>query len=287
MPQALGNEVVGEHEKVLLYGMPGTGKTFIGGTMPGNTYFLLIGGRNELKPLRSPSFRDKYPEKEGTFAYDWVTETRGERGRFKAAEAFDRACDMLDEALELDRKGEMPGIGSFDSIVLDNATMLGNVQMNKAIEINQIRTSSGNTALNRLRQHNILLPGDNDWGSKMSLMTQFVDWLFGLEKHILLIAHEWKETNFDRSSRRTTIEAIRPLFTGKNREDIPLMFDNVWRTSISGSGRSQQFEVQTVGDNTTLAKTRFGGVLSKIERDLNMRNVIERMRATINEEVAV
>lgn len=281
MPQPLGDEVVGEHEKVLLYGMPGTGKTFAGGTMPGNVYFLLIGGRNELKPLRSPSFRDKYPEKEGCFAYDWVTETRGSRGTFQEAEAFDRACDLLDEALELDRKGEVPGIESFDSVVIDNATMMGNVQMNKAMSINQLRSKGGSKALKRLREHNIVIPGDNDWMSKMSLMTQFTDWLFSLDKHILFIAHEWRETRTNRSDHTQTITSVRPLFTGKNREDIPLMFDNVWRTTTSGGGRNQQFECQTVGDGTVLAKTRFGGVVRPTERDINLTELIARMHESV------
>lgn len=283
-PQVLDDSVVGDNEKILLYGMPGTGKTFAGGTMPGKVYFLLVGGRNELKPLRSPSFREKYPEKDGQIAYDWVTETRGQRGKFEEAEAFDRACDLLDEALEQDRKGKVPGIESFDSLVIDNATMLGNVQMNKAMTINQLRSKSGSKALKRLREHDIVIPGDNDWMSKMSLMTQFVDWLFSLDKHVLFVAHEWRETSTNRSDHTTNIEKIRPMFTGKNREDIPLVFDNVWRMTTSGSGRSQQFEAQTVGDDTILAKTRFGGVLSKKERDPNMTALIDRMHAATGGE---
>lgn len=284
MPQVLDSSVVGKNEKILIYGQPGTGKTYLSGTMPGNIYILLIGGENELKTLTSPDFLNKYPEKQGKIAFDWVKEKRGPRGKFKSADAFDQACDLLDEALELDKKGEVPEIGSFDSLVIDNMTMLNTLQMNKAIEINYgITSDKSKTTLKQLRDENIIIPGDNDWMSQMSLMTQFVDWLFNIDKHVLCVAHEWRQKSYNRSSRETTVTEYRPLFTGKHREDIPMMFDNVWRTYTSGGGRSTQYEVQTQSDSKTLAKTRFGGVIPNIMRDANLTNCIEQMVETAEE----
>lgn len=279
-PQTLGPEVVGQHEKILGYGKPKTGKTFAGGTMPGRVYFLCVGGENELKTLTSPDFLEKYPEKRGKIQYDWVREERGKRGKFKKATAFDKACDKLDEALELDADPDEEF--GFDSLVIDNATMLNQYQMDKAMEINHGRSSGGETAVERLRKYDIRIPGDNDWQSQMSLMTQFIEWLFELDKHVFVIAHEYKET--ERQNRRDEkVVGIRPQFTGKNRQNIPLHFDNVWRFNYSGGGKSRQYEVQTQGDDTVLAGTRFGGVFPKTIRDINMADCIERMQKRAKE----
>jgi len=274
-PELLDDSILGEYEKILSYGGFGTGKTFSAGTMPGRIYFLVIGGKNELKTLRSPDFVNKYPEKNGMIALDWVKENLGLRGTFKEAEAYDLACDKLDEALALDAKGDMP----FDSLVIDAATGLRGVAMNKAIEITyDMASGKDKSALTRLRKEGILIPGDNDWGSEQSLIWKFINWCYELDKHFLLITHEWIDAKTDLGSKTTTVLHRRPLFTGKHRQEIPQMFDNVWRFSVSGGGKSRQFEAQTVGDDITDAKTRVGGVLDINMRDVNYEKCIEQMK---------
>lgn len=285
MAQVVDEAVVGEHEKILLYGAPKTGKTFAAATAPGNIYFLVIGNDNEIKTVQSPDFLDKYPEKRGRIAFDSVTETRGDRGSFEQARAFDEACDLLDQAIEEDEAGDFVLDGGIDTIVIDNATMLNTVQMNKAIEFNHARQSSKNkTTLTQLKEEGLLIPGDNDWMSQMSLMSKFVTWLFRLNYHVIFVAHEWKETSYDRSTRQRSVNKVRPLFTGKHREDIPMMFDNVWRMTAEGGGRSRRYCATTQGNEKVLAGTRFGGVLNEKIRDLDISEAIEKMQSVAQEE---
>lgn len=281
MPQLVSDAPAVEHEKVLLYGPPKTGKTFAAGTAPTDIFILMVGADNEIKTYQGDDFREKYPDRSGHIMYDWVRETTDARGQFKEAHAFDEACDKLDDALELDEQGECPTpSGGFETIVIDNATMLNSVQMNKAIEINYgiKRGSKDKTTLKQLRDEGIIIPGDNDWMSQMSLMTQFVEWLFTLDKHVIFIAHEWRETEYDRSSRQRNVTKVRPLFTGKHREDIPLLFDNVWYMSVEGAGRNRQYYCTTQGNKKILAGTRQGGVLRERIKDLNLTETFEKMK---------
>lgn len=279
-PQKLTGEVVGENEKILLYGESGAGKTHAGGTMPAPVYFICIGGENELKTLRGRNFVEANPEKADQIYYDSVEEPKSSRGRFDEADAFDLAGDMIDEALEADRKGDI----HFESIVVDNVTSLRSVQMNKAIEFNYYRTQDKDkTAFRRLFDENILVPGDNDWQSQMSLMKQFMSWMFDIDKHVLVTAHEWTQTKTNRQDHSKTIQARRPHFTGNNRTEIPLMFDNVWWLHTEGGGRSQVRAVQTVECDITLAKTRVGGAFGSEVRDPDMERMIRRMQEDARE----
>lgn len=275
-PKLIDDSVVGEREKFLVYGRMGTGKTFSAGTMPGNVYVLVLGGFNEVKTLRSKDFREKYPDKEGKLYLDYVKESLGKRGIFMQANAYDWACDKLDEALELEEKGDF----QFDSLVIDSATMMRSFAMNKAIEItSDLAKSADKTALTRLKTHGIVLAGDQDWGAEQSLMWKFINWCFELDKHFLLITHEWNAEKHSRGTREVTITSVKPLFTGKHRVEIPQMFDNVWRFTVSGGERSRVFEAQTVGDDIIDAKTRMGGIIGAVERDINYTKIIGRWKA--------
>jgi hypothetical protein len=276
MPKLLDDSVIGENEKFLIYGYGGTGKTFSGLTMPPPIYAVVFGGENELKTMRSPDFRNKYPEMEGQVYFDSVQEELGEMGHFVSATAFDQAGNLIDEALEQSRKGDLP---EFKSLVIDSATGMRRYAMNKAMEVNYQRTADkGKAALTKLREMNIIIPGDNDYMSEMSLTMQFMDWVFNLPMHLCVTTHVWVEKKFNRSTRETEIVSRLPLFTGNNRESVPTMFDNVWYFTAATSGKTVVNQAQTVGDDDTFAKTRMGGVLPLNLRDVNFRDVIEKFK---------
>lgn len=276
MPKLVDSSIIGDREKILIYGQPGSGKTFTALTGPPPTYAIVFGGPNELKTAQSIDFRTKYPELEGQIYYDATVEPQGDRGHFTEAQAFDQACDLLDEALEAERKGDF----TFETLVIDSATGLRKFAMNKAMEVNyEGSKNKAKTALKRLRDHNIIIPGDNDYMSEMSLTEQFIEWIYGLDKHVVVVTHEYRESSFNRASRQTTVESVKPLFTGKHREFIPNVFDNVWRFTPTQEKRGICGVAQTVGDDKIYAKTRMGGVLRNMERDPNLRDIISRFQS--------
>lgn len=279
-PQLLTSDVVGMYEKFLFYGEPKTGKTFAALTAPDPIYVISVGNVNEIKTRFSRDFREKHPEKE--IYFDVAEESMDERGQFDEAVGFDNVCDLLDRALDLDADPDEDF--SFNSLVIDNATVLGNYAMNKSMEVNyDSAKGKSKTALSKLRESNIVIPGDNDWMSQMSLMGQFVSWLFRLKKHVVLVAHEWHETTTDRASHQTIITAAKPLFTGKQRTDIPALFDNLWRFQRN----AQFFEARTIGTDqpfSITAGTRVGGVLPSPYRDVNLTNAIRELQEAAQEE---
>ena len=269
MPTKLGPEIGGEFEKWLLYGPPGSSKTFTALTLPPPIYVVVFGAANELKTARSKQFLDKIGEPE--IFFDVVEEPMGDQGRFVNAEAFDMACDKIDTAIEeLD----------FKSLVLDSATGLGQVAMNKSIQVTSgMAKSKANTALHRLHAQNILIPGDQDWMGEMSLVSQIVDWCFRLPYHFALTAHEYLEFDMDRGTHQKIVTQRKPQFTGRNRDRMPAMFDNVWHMSMVGAGKAMQGQAKTTGDDITYAKTRMGGILPERVRDPNLSDIIEKFRS--------
>lgn len=281
-PTHLTSEVVGRFEKFLIYGEPGTGKTFTAGTAPGPIYAISVGNLNEIKTLLGPTFKAVMPDQQ--IYYDVAEESMGDRGVFDEAVGFDHVCDLLDEAVRLDK--DPTEDFSFETLIIDNATVLGNYAMNKAMEVGyQTANSKSKTALAKLRKLNIVTPADNDWMSQMSLMGQFVNWLFRLKKHVVLIAHEWHETTTDRVSHTAKITSAKPLFTGKQRTEIPGLFDNVWRMDRNG----QFFEARTEASSHPFpltAKTRIGGVLDADYRNPNLSEAIAKLQAATKEDNA-
>jgi len=280
--QKLDDSIIGKYENFLLYGEGGTGKTFASGTMPAPVYHLIAGSRGELVTLRSPDFLKMHPKIFDEQYYDVIFETVGKRGIFVQADAYDLACDTLDNAMAEDAKGDMP----FKSIVID-ATGLAEFAMNKSIEITyETAGSKEKTALKKLIDSNIIVPSDQDYKGEQSLMTKYVAWALRMDKHVCVITHEWREEHTDRKTRVKTLTNVRPQFTGKNRKEIPRLFSNVWRFTTSGKGEGQVYEVQTVRDEIIYAKTRFGGLLSGQLRNVDLSVIVEKYKAEVARRAA-
>ncbi len=191
------------------------------------------------------------------------------------AKGYDAVCDLLDVALKLDKSGEMP----FDSLVIDGSTGLRGLAMNKSMEITYATVSNTDkTAMKKYRDHGIALPHDNDWGGEQSLIWKFVNWCFSLDKHFNLITHVWREEKHNRQDRTVKLLGIKPAFTGKQRDDLPTLFDNVWYFTVEGGKRSRVFEAQTQRDEIIEARTRLGGVLPINYRDVNFADAIKKFQ---------
>lgn len=271
------DQVLGQNEQFLIYGLPKTGKTFLALTAPDPIYYLVVGPMNELKTRYSKAFMERFPNKR-VFA-DFALEEYGEHGEITDNPiGLDQVGEKLDAFLEAQKKGEMP---QCKTIVVDNATVLEEYMMYKAMIAGyELAGNKEKTALKRLREYGIIKPGDLDWGAAQSLMDKFVNWLLKLPYHVVFIAHEYQE--FSRDSENTRAQkliGIYPLFIGKQRTLITRAFDNVWRMSRSGGGRSQQFMCQTVGSDIIVAGTRVGGILDDIEpvnKDFSLEEVIKK-----------
>lgn len=278
-PQELNPDILGTREKILLYGAPKTGKTFLALTAIGlgPMYFLAIGGDNELKTRYSQEFLDKYPRDfEHPIFHDVVAEDRKDSWEIPDnPTGLDRVKERLDGFHAWEQR---EGIG-IQTVVVDNATTLEELQMNKALAAEyDLAGNKMKAALKTEREWGIRRPHDSTWGAAQSLMDKFANYIFELPYHVIFVAHERLEWEQKPNTRERILVSILPEFVGKQRTLIPRAFDSVWRMTAEGGGRNVQYTAQTVKDNIVLAGTRVGGVLKPTERNLDLTNVIERFR---------
>jgi len=282
MPSKLTSEIIGEREKFLLYGAPKRGKTFCALTAPGPIYFLAIGGPNEAKTYFSKDFQTKHGEKE--IIIDSAIENIDKMGRCLEPAGFDHACILLDEALELDDQGKMEtSTGGFETLIVDNATVLEEFQMNKAIHVSNLtqtaeKAAQGKSTQAKYKEYGMLKPSDSDWGAAQSLMQNWYSWLFKLEKHIVFIAHEYEVTRANRAAQSVDLIGIQPLFVGKQRSRIANAFDNVWHFTKQG----QLYQARTVPVDKPIdiiAGTRLGGIIDKDYANPDLTEVIKKFKA--------
>jgi len=280
MTEKLTSKIIGQREKFLLYGAPKKGgKTFTALTAPEPILFHAIGGPNEAKTYFSKDFQNKHGPKD--IIIDVVVEDLDKKGRCKNPIGFDNACNLLDEALEADDKGELPTeTGGFETLVIDNGTVLSEFQMNKVIHIaNSFRNAQakGMSTYDKLMQEGILVPHDSDWGGAQSLMRDYVSWLFKLDKHVVFIAHEYEQTKANRATQSSDLIGIKPLFIGQQRDRIANMFDNVWRCTKQG----QMYIARTIPADKPIdiiAGTRLGGIVDNDYIDPNITKTIEKFK---------
>jgi len=280
IPVPLTSAIIGNREKWLLYSPPKRGKTYCALTAPDPLLFLAIGGNNEAKTYFSKQFQEKHGKKD--IVIQAAIEEVDSKGRCINPVGFDHACNLLDAALELDDRGKMETkTGGFDTLIVDNATVLEEYQMNKVIYISDLNRSvnaKGDSTYEKFKESGILKPSDTDWGAAQSLMQNWYSWLFKLDKNIIFVAHEYEVTRADRATQTTNVVGIQPLFVGKQRTRIANAFDNVWHCYKQG----QMYYARTVPVDKPIdiiAGTRLGGIVPNDYQNPDLSKTIAKFKA--------
>jgi hypothetical protein len=276
-------EILGQHETILLYGEGGTGKTFTAATAPEPQWWLTPGRKREIKTALSKRFIEKHGRRE-MFITSVVEDRKGGQMTDNPT-GYDQCCLALDGFLEWDYK---EGIG-VKTIIVDNATIIEEYMMNKAIMAEYVMASSKNkTVLTAEREFGIRKPHDSTWGGAQSFMDRWVNWLIELPYHVVFIAHTYNSWEQIEHTRTRRLVGVKPLFVGQQRTNIPNKFDNVWFARVMGGGRSQTWGIQPERDEIILAKTRVGGILDpSYEQDPNLSEIIEQFSQYAKEQEEV
>ena len=277
-PEPISPEILDDNEKFLLYGQAKTGKTHTALTAPEPILFHAIGGKNEAKTYYSKDFQDRHGKKE--IILDVAREQYDKYGRCKNPIGYDMACAQLERNLELDEQGKLKtSTGGFSTLIVDNASVLTEFQSNKVFYLLDMLGAGGEkTTYAKMMAHGIRTEIDGDWKGIMSLMKDYVSWLFSLEKIVIFIAHEYEVEVRSRSKQSTTVVGVKPQFIGKHRNKLPSDFDNVWRHHRNG----QFFEARTIAQGAepkVTAGSRIGGIIPANYRNPNISETISKYKA--------
>lgn len=270
-----------ESVTLLLWGAAKTGKTDFSGSAGERSLYIDVGKSAETFHAKG------FKERRGTFKgfYRKVEEVAAKENYVMpdTATAYDQVCDIIDKALEV-----MPD--KFDVVIVDEATAFRRYAMNKALEINQGMNKSQAGA--NSKKWDMVLPGVQDYGSEMSLVSQFIagtiDLLKRHNKHFILVAHEralFESVTDSKTGKKTETDIVKklvPAFTGKKDIDaIANMFDCVFHTEKARSGETEVFRIRTQGDDGLVAGHRYSGVFQPIETNLTFPRMIERIKAGV------
>jgi hypothetical protein len=255
----------------LIYGQPGTGKSFYAGTAGDRTLYINCGRSEET--ILSAFFRQRVGANPILVN---IREKAGENGVPASAIGYDLVCDAIDYGLK-----NFPD--EFDTVVVDDATFLRKYALNKGIEVNS--TLGKSKTAGSIKQFAMQMASVQDYGAEMSLIEQFVvnygDILKGMNKHFILIAHERNTfRKGDKIGDSPTLIKCGPAFTGQTFPDqIPAYFDHVFHTeSIPGNGGVNTYRMRTVGDDVLVGKCRHGNIIKTLELNPNFLEFVDRIR---------
>lgn len=276
----LGMLQPGEGANILYYGPAGAGKTWFGGTAGPETLYIDTG--DSLDTLKSPGFRARHNGVERMLTIK-IREKLGARGKLDRATALDCVTDAIDHALKFfpDR---------FRTVVLDDATSLGEFSMDKSLEINE-QTGKSKTNTQVVSKYNVVIPAMQDYQVDKAIMQQFVvsykQILCGGGRNFIVIAHQRAQFVEGKKMGEQMLSSVFPLFTGQNTPDhIPRLFSNVWLAEVVGGGNNVAYRARIAGDEVRMAKCRHNGVFkerngepSTVIVDPNFLDILSKIKA--------
>lgn len=226
--------------RILVYGRSGSGKTFGAGTFPRPVFLDFDKG---IATLRNPDFVTKYGTPD--IIYEQFTEKHTAKGGVVSKHnAFDDATLFYEAMMKADK------VDTFDTWVIDTATSLSEIALNKALIF------MGQNKLSQTHQtamiQGVVVPKLQDYGAERSLIEQFVAMVLGSGKHVVLLCHEKELYEGDSVVGRV------PLLTGKGVEAICAQFDEVYNLQPVRRGQDivRSLVTEQVGRN--MAKSRLG-----------------------------
>jgi len=165
-----------------------------------------------------------------------------------AHNAYDDACRYFDEMMKKKT--------TFDTWVIDSATTLSEDAQNKAVIL--LGTKDYNYQSKTHEQalkHNLLVPKIQDYGAERSLVEQFIDMVLSTDKNVVLICHEYEQTDDEGN-----VIGVQPLLTGKSRQAVPLRFSEVYWLRKIRQGLNWVTKCVTHADGLHLVGSRTGVV---------------------------
>jgi hypothetical protein len=262
----------------LVYGSSGVGKTHYAGTAGDRTVYINTG--DGIATLQSAAYKEKY--KSNPYIVT-IHEDVDQHGVPKTANAFDNVADTLEHWFT-------KRLSDFDTIVIDDLTWLSQFAAYKAMELGGRLRGSKTLATARAGRH-LPIKEQSDWGIEIDALKHFINTVTAeckiTHKHFLVLAHERKYWVKVKGSNDPSLRLIAPLVAGKDTfgpDQLPGMFDLVWHFSAESSNNLIVTKARTNADGRTIAKSRWGGIFTELEKNPLFPNVVERIHKSTKGE---
>ena len=210
--------------RVLLIGGPGSGKTTLLRTLPGKT-FVYAFDPNCVRSLRGAEnieYEAFLPGLLNLGVKTLSSSSRDDKGQHASVDAY------LAWEKDFETKINKGYFDSFDNICLDSCTSLADIIMDRVQFLN-----------GRLGKH----PEQADWTAQMATFVNVFRTLTSMNKVLVATAHSELRQEDD-----TGLMRYQPLFTGRLRIRVPLLFSDVLGTESDVDRGKKSYSILTVGD---------------------------------------
>jgi hypothetical protein len=238
----LADHQIAQRFEGLLWGPPGSGKTVLAHSFP-RTRTLNFDGPSALDSVWW-AIKEKIIDKklEDIVFENIVEDTSGKYGSVKKATALDAASDQIDLWLK---------DPNWETLIIDSGTELSEATINKGLAANARLGLSKSKEQGTSESMRVMRV--QDWGAAGSLFQQFINWVRTIDKNIILICHEYTDTDENGS-----VIQYEPALIGQLRQKITKSFGEVYHLGVSGSRQAPVYEMQTAPDPKHVCKTRLG-----------------------------
>jgi hypothetical protein len=226
MPNARDAHATSTH-KILLLGDTGSGKTSQLLTFPGKKFAYLF-DPNAILSLRGHDidYEEFLPDRLNLSVKSLSKEKGGDKTTNYKNELY------VEWEKDFDQRVSSGFFNDYDVIALDSATTFLDLIMDRMLTIN-----------GRAGQW----PQQDDYGPQMITFTNVCRTLMALNKIILMTGH--METKQDELTKRIFRQ---PMFTGRLRTKIPLLFSDIFVCEVENDGRGKTtHKIHTVPDRIT------------------------------------
>jgi hypothetical protein len=236
---------------LLLYGPPGTAKTLNAHTLPRTRTLDFDDGMQSVewairkglikRPLSEIVFKTILPDPTD----------------FKSTAVIDEASDTLDDWIRDEdispEEWDKPYPQFWDTLIIDSGSSLTDAAIIKALSENHRLGVSKSWELLRGKGIGVTPMRQQDWGSAASLFQKFINNARAYGKNVVLICHEYSETDDE-----GVLLSIDPLLIGQLRQKIPKDFDEVWYAHVKGARDKPEYLFQTTPDPRHHLRSRLG-----------------------------
>lgn len=230
---------------LLLVGDYGTGKTCVSGTLPGKVHICDFDGK--VASLAA-HLKHTNPDKLSNISYEQYLPTKKTPGA-----AGTKFNDDMGKLEKLASEDNFP----YDAMCFDSLTTMSDELMFHLVKMNP--------GIKRVVYRGVIAPSLEDYKIFRIFMKQMITTLLTFPCHVIFTAH------IERSKDEHTGRIIQaPMFTGKLANELPIYFDEVYKTVIEEDKRGAlTYMAQTKADKQFNCRSQIAGLNGLIPLDFN------------------